>query len=212
MPSGVGQGSPVRPRRGAASGLCQAISAKSGIIGDAPIVWSMRSRLSRSQNTAPSSRTGAAARVKHVDRTLRLRRIERRADDLPLAGPVVLGAFAAGLDDPRLDLAGNQAVQDAALGFDQAELVPRRFAKRLRSAPRRCRSLRRDRRRSRYGSPSPGSAGCCGRSAARKRRAGHARCCAAGSPRNRRRRRPPRKQAIVVRRMLVSGSFAVIMR
>src|SRR3954471_10151574 len=67
---------------------------------------------------------GTAGCFEHVDRTLRLLRVERRADDLPLAAPKILGALVAGGNDARLHLAGNQAVQDSAFGLDQAELVP----------------------------------------------------------------------------------------
>ena len=64
----------------------------------------------------------------------------RRSARLPAA--VVVGAPVAGLDDPRLQLAGDQAVQDAAFGFDRLELVPGRFAKAIGRGSRRCRSRR----------------------------------------------------------------------
>ena len=112
----------------------------------------------------------------------------------------------------RLDLAGDEAVQDAALRFDRLELVPCRFASASVSA-------------STLPEPAAGSATKSiwlslgqdqlrvARDAAGERVGQAVRdACAAGS---RSVSAPPAaaaKAAIVVRRMLVSGSIAVIMR
>ena len=147
----------VRPRRFMRSGLCQPMPAKSGIIARR-----RSDRLVDAHRLEPLAEHGAvvgdrtAACLEDVDRTLGFLRIERRADDLALAFPIILGALVAGGDDARLHLAGDQAVQDAAFGFDQPELVPCRFAERTRSALRRCPNRRSDRPRNRYGFPSPG--------------------------------------------------------
>ena len=213
MPSGVCQASPSGA--GAAGfGLGQAML---GEIGDHAAARSSRrcARLAGARRrAAPSSGTGRRLGV------------ERRRPAVPTSPDRAScrrsGALAV-RDRPRRAcrapstirdwmLAGDEAVQDAAFRFDRLELLPRRFAKRI--------GQRLDAAGAggRVGDEidmafagqdelrvAGDAAGKGVRQAVRDRVRQDRRS-------NRRRRRPRRKPAIVVRRMLVSGSFAVIMR